>query len=174
MLGEVLAEAGLESGYEVSWLPSYGPEMRSGTSNCSVRLSASPIASPLISRPNVLLAFNEPSLRKFLAAVEPGGIVLYNGAALPEDCVRKDLRMIAMHFSSLADKLGDQKVANMVMLGALLEATGMLESEQVTGALHSLVKNKKYFDLDLKALELGAEEVRREPLPVGEDYLWGV
>src|ERR1022692_2280851 len=174
MLGEVLAEAGLESGYEVSWLPSYGPEMRSGTSNCSVRLSSSPIASPLISRPNVLLALNEPSLRKFLPAVEPGGIVLYNGAALPEDCVRKDLRMIAMQFSSLADKLGDQKVGNMVVLGALLEATGMLEPEQVTAALQSLVKNRKYLDLDLKALELGAEEVRKEPLPVGEDYLWGV
>ncbi|MGD0871520.1 MAG: 2-oxoacid:acceptor oxidoreductase family protein [Bryobacteraceae bacterium] len=174
MLGEVLAEAGLESGYEVSWLPSYGPEMRSGTSNCSVRLSASPIASPLISRPNVLLALNEPSLRKFLPVVDPGGIVLYNAAELPEDCVRKDLRMIAMHFSSLADKLGDQKVGNMVMLGALLEATGMLEPEQVTGALHRLVKNKKYLDLDLKALELGAEEARKEPLPVGEDYLWGV
>jgi Pyruvate/2-oxoacid:ferredoxin oxidoreductase gamma subunit len=79
-----------------------------------------------------------------------------------------------MHFSSLADKLGDHKVGNMVMLGALLEATGMLEPEPVTGALHSLVKNKKYFDLDLKALELGAEEIRKEPLPVGEDYLWGV
>jgi Pyruvate/2-oxoacid:ferredoxin oxidoreductase gamma subunit len=174
MLGEVLAEAGLESGYEVSWLPSYGPEMRSGTSNCSVRLSATPIASPLISRPNVLLALNEPSLRKFLPVVDPGGIVLYNGAALPEDCVRKDLRMIAMPFSSLADKLGDQKVGNMVMLGALLEATGMLEPEQVNGALQTLVKNKRYFDLDLKALELGADEVRKEPLPVGEDYLWGV
>jgi len=174
MLGEVLAEAGLESEYEVSWLPSYGPEMRSGTSNCSVRLSASPIASPLISQPNVLLAFNEPSLRKFLPAVDPGGTVLYNGPALPEDCIRKDLRMIAMHFSSLADKLGDQKVGNMVMLGALLEATGMLEPEQVTGALHRLVKSKRYLDLDLKALELGAEEVRKEPLPVGEDYLWGV
>jgi 2-oxoisovalerate ferredoxin oxidoreductase beta subunit len=174
MLGEVLAEAGLESGYEVSWLPSYGPEMRSGTSNCSVRLSSAPIASPLISRPNVLLAFNEPSLRKFLPAVDAGGMVLYNGAALPEDCIRKDLRMIAMPFASLADKLGDQKVGNMVMLGALLEATGILESEPVTGALHRLVKNKKYFDLDLKALELGAEEVRKEPLPVGEDYLWGV
>jgi 2-oxoisovalerate ferredoxin oxidoreductase beta subunit len=174
MLGEVLAEAGLESGYEVSWLPSYGPEMRSGTSNCSVRLSGTPIASPLVSRPNVLLALNEPSLRKFLPVVDAGGIVLYNGPAIPEDCVRKDLRMIAMPFAVLADKLGDQKVGNMVMLGALLEATGILEPEQVTGALHSLVKNQKYFDLDLKALDLGAAELRREPLPVGEDYLWGV
>jgi len=174
MLGYVLAETGLEAGYQVSWLPSYGPEMRSGTSNCHVRLASEPISSPLVSRPNVLLALNEPSLRKFLPAVEPGGIVLYNGESLPEDCVRKDLRMVAKHFAGLADKLGDQKVGNIVMLGALLEATGVLDPEQVIGALQTLVKSKKYLDLDLQALELGQEEMRREPLPVGEDYLWGV
>jgi 2-oxoisovalerate ferredoxin oxidoreductase beta subunit len=174
MLGYVLAETGMEAGYEVSWLPSYGPEMRSGTSNCHVRMSSEPISSPLVSRPNVLLALNEPSLRKFLATVEPGGIVLYNGDSLPEDCVRKDLRMVTRHFSNLADKLGDPKVANVVMLGALLEATGVLDPEQVIAALRHLVKSKKYLELDLQALELGQEEVRREPLPVGEDYLWGV
>jgi 2-oxoisovalerate ferredoxin oxidoreductase beta subunit len=174
MLGYILAEAGMEAGYDVSWLPSYGPEMRSGTSHCHVRLSSGPISSPLVSRPNVLLALNEPSLRKFLPAVEPGGIVLYNGETLPEDCVRSDVRMIVRHFSGLADELGDQKVGNVVMLGALLEATGVLEPEQVAGALQVLVKNKKYLDLDLRALELGQEEVRREPLPVGEDDLWGV
>ena len=74
LLGEVLAEAGLEAGLEVSWLPSYGPEMRSGTSNCQVRLSHKSIDSPLVSRPNVLIAMNEPSLRKFLPAVKPGGM----------------------------------------------------------------------------------------------------
>jgi len=174
MLGYVLAEAGMEAGYEVSWLPAYGPEMRSGTSNCTVRLSAEPISSPLASRANVLLALNEPSLRKFLPTVEAGGMVLYNAETLPEDCVRKDLRMINMHFSGLADKLGDPKVGNIVMLGALLEATGLLEPEQVVDALNVLVKNKKYLDLDLRALDLGQAEVRREPLPVGEDYLWGV
>ena len=174
MLGYILAEAGMEAGYEVSWLPSYGPEMRSGTSNCHVRLSSGPISSPLVSRPNVLLALNEPSLRKFLPAVEPGGIVLYNGETLPEDCNRADLRMIAKPFSELADKLGDQKVGNVVMLGALLEATGLLEPEQIAGALQTLVKNKKYLDLDLLALELGQEELRREPLPICEDELWGV
>ena len=110
-LGYVLAEAGMEAGYEVSWLPSYGPEMRSGTSNCHVRLSNEPISSPLVSRPNVLLALNEPSLRKFLPEVEPGGIVLYNSETLPEDCVRPDLRTIPEHFSGLADKLGDPKWA---------------------------------------------------------------
>jgi len=174
MLGYVLAEAGMEAGYEVSWLPSYGPEMRSGTSHCHVRLSSGPISSPLVSRANVLLALNEPSLRKFLPAVEPGGMVLYNGETLPGDCTRQDLRMIAMHFTGLADKLGDPKVGNVVMLGALLEATGMLEPEQVADALRALIKNKKYLDLDLEALELGREEVRKEPLPIGEDDLWGV
>ena len=174
MLGYVLAEAGMEAGYEVSWLPSYGPEMRSGTSNCHVRLSSDPISSPLVSRPNVLLALNEPSLRKFLPAVEPGGIVLYNAETLPPDCIRKDLRMIARPFSGLADTLGDQKVGNVVMLGALLEATGLLEPEQIVSALQALVKNKKYLDLDILALHLGQEEVRREPLPVCDDDLWAV
>ena len=96
MLGEVLAEAGLEAGYEVSWLPSYGPEMRSGTSNCHVRLSHNPIDSPLVSLPNVLLALNEPSLRKFLPTVEEGGIVFYNGSEIPPGCDRPDVRIVAI------------------------------------------------------------------------------
>jgi 2-oxoisovalerate ferredoxin oxidoreductase beta subunit len=177
MLGEVLAEAGLESGYEVSWLPSYGPEMRSGTSNCHVRLSNHLIDSPLVSRPNVLLALNEPSLRKFLPSVETGGVVLYNGPALPEDCVRPDVRVVAKPFMQLADELGSSKVGNIVMLGALLETTSLLDEEQVTGALRRLVKSDKWFDLDVLALERGREEVRKsgESLaPAGEDYLWGV
>jgi len=173
MLGYVLAEAGMEAGYEVSWLPSYGPEMRSGTSHCHVRLSSGPIASPLVSSANVLLALNEPSLRKFLPAVKPGGIVLYNGETLPEDCVRRDIRMIAKHFTGLADKLGDPKVGNVVMLGTLLEATGLLDPEPVADALRALVKNKKYLDLDLAALELGRDELRKEPLTVGDNDLWG-
>jgi 2-oxoisovalerate ferredoxin oxidoreductase beta subunit len=169
MLGEVLAEAGLESGYEVSWLPSYGPEMRSGTSNCHVRLSHQPIDSPLVSRPNVLLALNEPSLRKFLPAVEPGGIILYNGPSIPEDCVRPDVRTVARPFTELADQLGASKVGNIVMLGALLEASSVLEQEQVAGALRRLVKSQKFLELDLAALECGRDSVRNN-----EDYLWGV
>jgi 2-oxoisovalerate ferredoxin oxidoreductase beta subunit len=177
MLGEVLAEAGLESGYEVSWLPSYGPEMRSGTSNCHVRVADRPIDSPLVSRPNVLLAMNEPSLRKFLPSVETGGVVLYNGPALPEDCARPGVRIVARSFTQLADALGDSKVGNIVMLGALIETTSVLDEEQVTAALRRLVKSDRWFDLDVVALERGREEVRKsgESLaPTGEDYLWGV
>jgi 2-oxoisovalerate ferredoxin oxidoreductase beta subunit len=169
MLGEVLAEAGLESGYEVSWLPSYGPEMRSGTSNCHVRLSSMPIDSPVVSRPNVLLAMNEPSLRKFLPAVEPGGLILYNGAALPEDCSRADVRIVARPFTELADQLGGSKVANIVMLGSLLEAAGLLDRERVTSALRRLVKSDRWFQMDLKAMDCGRETVRKD-----DDYLWGV
>ena len=176
MLGEVLAEAGLESGYEVSWLPSYGPEMRSGTSNCHVRLSSHPIDSPLVSKPTVLLALNEPSLCKFLPAMEPGGIVLYNAETLPEDCARSDLRIVTKPFTRLADELGSSKVGNMIMLGALLEATGLLEQEQVATALRRHVKSQRFFDLDLVALERGREEIRQsgETLTPAEDYLWGV
>ena len=169
MLGEVLAEAGLDAGYEVSWLPSYGPEMRSGTSNCHVRLASEAIDSPLVSRPNLLLAMNEPSLRKFLPAMETGGLALYNGPEVPPDCVRPDVRMMARPFTEIADRMGASKVANIVMLGALLEATGLLEEERVIGALRRLVKSPKLLDLDVAALARG-----REALAGGDDYLWGV
>ena len=170
MLGEVLAEAGLEAGYEVSWLPSYGPEMRSGTSNCHVRLASHAIDSPLVSRPNVLLALNEPSLRKFLPAVEEGGIVLYNGSEIPAGCVRRDVRMVTLPFTRLADELGATKVGNIVMLGALLEATGMMEQDRVVGALKRLV-SPRFFELDLAALARGRQEFRER---ASDDYLWGV
>jgi 2-oxoisovalerate ferredoxin oxidoreductase beta subunit len=171
MLGEVLAEAGLDAGYAVSWLPSYGPEMRSGTSNCHVRISSAAVDSPLVSRPNVLLALNEPSLRKFLPSVEPGGMVLYNSADLPEDCVRSHVRMVTLPFTEIADQLGEPKAGNIVMLGALLEASGMLDTERVTGALQRKVKSEKWFDLDMQAMARGREAVRASS---GDDYLWGV
>ncbi len=174
MLGEVLAEAGLESGCEVSWLPSYGPEMRSGTSNCHVRLASGPVDSPLVSRPNVLLAMNEPSLRKFLPNLEPGGIVLYNGASLPEDCVREDVRGVAMPFTEMADGLGAAKAGNIIMLGALIEATGLLDEEDVVTALRKLVKSQKWFELDLAAMELGRTEMRKRGFAVEDRDLWGV
>ena len=170
MLGEVLAEAGLDAGYEVSWLPSYGPEMRSGTSNCHVRLGNHAIDSPLVSRPNVLLALNEPSLRKFLPAVEESGIVLFNGSEIPSDCLRCDVRMVALPFTELADQMGSTKVGNIVMLGALLEATGMLDQERVVAALKRLV-HPRFFDLDLAALARGRKEFRES---ASDDYLWGV
>ncbi len=174
MLGEVLAEAGLDAGCHVSWLPSYGPEMRSGTSNCHVRLSAEPVDSPLVSRPNVLLALNEPSLRKFLPAVAPGGVVIYNGAAFPEDCDVSGLRAAAVPCTEIADQLGAAKAGNIVMLGALMEATGLLDDEPVDRALRKMVKSDKWYEIDLAALEKGREEIRKCPMPAAESELWAV
>jgi 2-oxoisovalerate ferredoxin oxidoreductase beta subunit len=167
MLGEVLAEAGLEAGYDVSWLPSYGPEMRSGTSNCQVRIGNRPIDSPLVNRPNILLAFNEPALRKFLPAVEEGAIVFYDGAELPAGCGRNDVRLIALPFTKIADALGGSKAANMVMLGAVLEATSILDGTRVEAALKRMVTNPRLFELDLAALARGREEFRRSGANAG-------
>ncbi len=162
MLGEVLAEAGLDAGLEISWLPSYGPEMRSGTSNCQVRLSGKPVDSPLVSKPNVLIALNEPSLRKFLHEVVPGGYVLYNGAAVPEDCRRDDVRVIAGEFARIADELGSSKAGNIVALGALLEAADVVGGEFADQALEKLVKRPGWLALDRKALQAGREVVQKE------------
>ena len=159
LLGELLAEAGLEGGWQVSWLPSYGPEMRSGTSHCHVRISGRPIASPLISRPNILLALNEPSLRKFLPAVEPDGLVLYNGTEFPEDCRRADLRSLALPFTRLADELGAARAGNIVMLGGLIEAAHLPFEHEVAAALRRLVKSPRWLEIDLAALARGQEAV---------------
>jgi 2-oxoisovalerate ferredoxin oxidoreductase beta subunit len=160
LAGEVLAEAGLDAGLEVSWLPSYGPEMRSGTSNCHIRLSREPVDSPLVTSPNMLLAMNEPSLKKFVATVQPGGWILYNGEAIPEDCKRDDVRALAFPFTQIADKLGEPRVANMVILGALLEITGVLPQASVDAALHRLVKRSNWLDIDGRALARGRELYR--------------
>lgn len=160
LLGEVLAEAGLDAGLEVSWLPSYGPEMRSGTSNCHVRLSSQIIDSPLVTVPNVLVAMNEPSLRKFDASVQPGGWIIYNGDTFPEDCVRQDVHVVALPFTHIADQLGDSRACNMVMLGALLEITHALPQASIDAALRRLVKHRKWVDLDERALARGRELYR--------------
>lgn len=160
LLGEVLAQAGLDAGLEVSWLPSYGPEMRSGTSNCHVRLSRQPIDSPMVASPNVLVAMNEPSLRKFIAGVRHGGWVIYNGDGFPEDCMREDLQGLAFPFTHTADELGDARIANMVMLGALLEVVGALPQASVDSALRRLVKHPRWFELDERALARGRELLR--------------
>lgn len=155
LLGEVLAEAGLDAGLEVSWLPSYGPEMRSGTSNCHVRLSSNTIDSPMVNTPNVLIAMNEPSLRKFVASVRPGGWILYNGDALPHDCARADAHELSIPFTHVADEIGDARITNMVMLGALLEITSALPPSSVDSALRRLVKSTRWHQLDQRALTRG-------------------
>jgi 2-oxoisovalerate ferredoxin oxidoreductase beta subunit len=160
LLGEVLAEAGLDAGLEVSWLPSYGPEMRSGTSNCHVRLSREAIDSPLVTSPTVLVAMNEPSLRKFDKSVRAGGWVIYDGDEFPADCEREGVHVLAAPFTRIADELGDKRAANMVMLGAVLEIAGVLPQASIDDALRRLIRNSRWVELDERAMARGRELYR--------------
>ncbi len=114
----------------------------------------------MVSAPNVLVAMNEPSLRKFAATVRPGGWILYNGDAIPSDCAQNDVHAFAMPFTQLADELGDARITNMVMLGVLLEMTGSLPQADVDAALRRLVKHARWLALDEQALQRGRELYR--------------
>jgi 2-oxoisovalerate ferredoxin oxidoreductase beta subunit len=160
LLGEVLVEAGLDAGLEVSWLPSYGPEMRSGTSNCHVRLTRQVIDSPMVTNPNLLVAMNEPSLRKFVKNVPAGGWILYNGEEFPADCERDGVHVLGRPFTEIANELGDARAGNMVMLGALLEITGVLQDANINAALGRLVKNPRWTELNKRALARGRDLAR--------------
>ncbi|MGA9068882.1 MAG: 2-oxoacid:acceptor oxidoreductase family protein [Terracidiphilus sp.] len=160
LLGEVLAEAGLDAGLEVSWLPSYGPEMRSGTSNCHVRITRQVIDSPMVTSPNILVAMNEPSLRKFVKSVTPGGWILYNGEEFPADCARENVRVLAHPFTEIANELGNARAGNMIMLGALVEITGVLLDVHLNAALGRLVKNPRFAEVNRRAIERGRALVR--------------
>jgi Pyruvate/2-oxoacid:ferredoxin oxidoreductase gamma subunit len=131
--------------------------MRSGTSNCHVRLAKHMIDSPMVTNPNVLVAMNEPSLKKFYKSVPPGGWILYNGETYPEECVQANVHVLACPFTQEADKLGDSRACNMVMLGALLEIAGVLRSENIDAAMHRMVKSPRWIELNKRALARGRQ-----------------
>ncbi|HWS97866.1 MAG TPA: 2-oxoacid:acceptor oxidoreductase family protein [Candidatus Methylomirabilis sp.] len=159
LMGQLLAEMGLREQMEVSWLPSYGPEMRSGSAHCYVTLSHERIGSPLSSRPEVLVAMNEISLRKFASSVLPGGLILYNADKLPADFTVTHARAVCIPVSEMADRIGTAKVANVVMLGALLEETGCLPTDTAIDVLKDTVKNPKLLELDKQAIVAGRDYV---------------
>ena len=162
LMGQLLAEMGLREHMEVSWLPSYGPEMRSGSAHCHVTLSHDRIGTPLISQPEVLVALNELSLHKFAATVAPGGLILYNATRPPEGFSAPQARVVCVPASEIADRLGSAKVANVVMLGALLEETECLPAESALSVLEETVKNPKLLVLDRKAITAGRDYVDNE------------
>ena len=159
LMGQLLAEMGLREHLEVSWLPSYGPEMRSGSAHCHVTLSHDRIGTPLISQPEVLVAMNELSLHKFAHTVASGGLILYNSTRLPEGFSAPQARVVCVPASDIADKLGSAKVANVVMLGALLEETECLPPESAVLVLESTVGNLKLLELDKQALAAGRDYI---------------
>jgi 2-oxoisovalerate ferredoxin oxidoreductase beta subunit len=155
LLGQLLAETGMREGLEVSWLPSYGPEMRSGSAHCHVCLSKHRIGSPVLSRPDVVIAMNEISLLKFASQIAPGGTIIYGRERLPDDLSIPNAQVVCIPASEIADKLGSAKVANVVMMGALLEETECLSSETAMKVLEEKVKNQALLELDRKALDAG-------------------
>jgi len=155
LLGQLLTEMGMREGLDVSWLPSYGPEMRSGSAHCHVCLSKERIGSPLISHPDVLIAMNEISLRKFASQVAPGGLILYNRDKLPADFIPPQARVICIPAAEMADKLGSTKVTNIVLMGAFLEETECLLPETALGVIETKIKNVELLDGNRQALAAG-------------------
>ena len=169
-LGRLLAEAGMRQGYHVSWLPSYGPEMRGGTANCHVNISTEAIGSPLISDPTVLIAMNRPSLDKFQNELVSGGLLIYDSSLIDQVPDRKDVEIISLPATALADEIGSAKIANMVALGAYLGATGLLEKEELLKVVSSITKKTSLLELNFKAIEAGfqfAVESKTEEAPTG-------
>jgi len=162
LLGQLLAEMGMSEGLEVSWLPSYGPEMRSGSAHCYVSLAQDRIGSPLTSHPDVLITMNELSLRKFASQVPAGGLIFYNGKLLPSDFTPPDAQVLCIPASEAADKLGSAKAANIVMMGALLEETRCLNSATAVRVLETKVKNRALLEIDLWALAAGRDFVEHQ------------
>ena len=157
LLGQLLTEMGMREGLEVSWLPSYGPEMRSGSAHCHVCLSKERIGSPLVSHPDVLVAMNELSLRKFASQIASGGLILYNQDRLPQDFQLPQARVICIPASAIADKLGSTKATNIVMMGALLEETECLLPATAEGVLATKIKKVELMEINRKALAAGRE-----------------
>ena len=156
-IGKTLVEAGMAEGLEVSWVPSYGPEMRGGTANCSVILSPELIGSPMVSDPTELIAMNAPSLAKFEASVVPGGVIFINGMDIHPKAVAEGVRVVNVPCAEIAGKLGNSKVANMVMLGAYIGATQALKPDTLKEMIrHKFAGPKAHLiDINLQALEAG-------------------
>ena len=156
-MGKVIAGAGLADEKEVSWLPSYGPEMRGGTANCSVCISDEPIGSPLVVKPNVFLAMNRPSFERFIDSVEPDGIVIVDSSLIDEKVSRTDVRVFYIPATELAEKNELSGLANMIMLGKLLKESAFCSKQAIAGAVESCVpKSKQHLiEYNLKAIGIG-------------------
>ncbi|MBP7461141.1 MAG: 2-oxoacid:acceptor oxidoreductase family protein [Candidatus Delongbacteria bacterium] len=160
LLGEALAEIAMLKGYHVSWIPSYGPEMRGGTAYCQVNISERRIGSPLTNRPDVLIAMNKPSLQKFGSTVRPGGLIFYNTSLIDIPFDRPDCEVIPVPFTELAEQAGSPKAANMVVLGAYAYYTGILPVEMVKDLLPRFITKKDLIGLNQKAVEAGMNAVK--------------
>ncbi len=160
LLGTTLAEAGMRHGWHSSWIPSYGPEMRGGTANCHVKISSKSIGSPTVDKPSVLVVMNQPSLEKFEDMLVPGGLLIYNTSLIDIAPKRKDIELLPIPVSELADKLGSMRSANMIIVGAIIAKTGLLDVNVVKHSLSRVIKHKEAIELNNGAIDKGIEYVR--------------
>lgn len=155
--GKILANAGMLEGKQVSWLPSYGPEMRGGTANCSVCISETPVGSPLVVHPDLFIAMNLPSYDKFIKTVAPGGMAVADSSLIDRVCEREDIRWGAVPATAMADQEGLSGLANMVMLGKAVREQRFVSPESVERAVEVCVpaKKKNLREANLRAFQLG-------------------
>ena len=161
-IGKNLAEAGMDQGFHVTWAPSYGPEMRGGTANCSVVISEKPIGSPMFAASTELIALNEPSLEKFEAGVQPGGAVFVNSGVVTGRVRREDLTACYVPCSQIAEEVGNPKAGNMAMLGAYVGRTGFLNPESIEAMIAHMFAGSKaaLIPLNIEAFRRGMACVR--------------
>ncbi|MGI6663539.1 MAG: 2-oxoacid:acceptor oxidoreductase family protein [Bacillota bacterium] len=164
LIGTLLTYAGKEEGKAVSWLPSYGPEMRGGTANCAVCVSDDAIASPVVVEPTAAVVMNRPSYDKFKNMVQPGGALIVNSSLVPDEDIRGDIEVYRIPANDIARELGSDRVANMVCLGALLGAREIVKVETVISVLPKVISQRHHSLLPLneEALWRGYRLVKEE------------
>ena len=157
--GQVLAYAAMDEGKQVTWIPSYGPEMRGGTANCTVVVSDEEIGSPTVKHPKAVLALNLPSLDKYENMIAPGGCLVVNESMVNRKPTRTDIRVVMLPANEIAREIGNERATNMVMLGALLANMDILPIEALEKALknHTAQRLQKFVEMNIQALRRGAE-----------------
>lgn len=161
--GQVLAYAAMDNGMEVTWIPSYGPEMRGGTANCTVIISNETIGSPLVRNPDVVLALNLPSVDKYEERIPTGGVLVANSSLVPREIKREDITSLLIPVNEIAEGIGFSRLGNMIMIGAMLALKPILPLDTVKKALeeHIPERHKKTLPLNFKAMDEGFEFARQ-------------
>lgn len=155
--GQVLAYAAMDNGFEVTWIPSYGPEMRGGTAHCTVIISEESIGSPLVRRPDIVLALNLPSLDKYEPVIQPGGVLVGNASLTNREIERDDIASLLIPANEIAEEIGMARLANMVMVGAMIPLKTILTLDMVKDALNEHIpeRHRKTLEMNFEAIERG-------------------
>ena len=164
LIGKFLAMACMLDGKHVSWLPSYGPEMRGGTANCSVIVSDAPVASPLVDKADVVVAMNRPSLDKFESHVKPGGTLVINSSLIDRKAERDDIDVVYCDATRIAEEVGNPKGANVAILGALLAKAPVVDDEKMSEAIRIELgeRKAKFLPGNMKALQAGKDDAAKQ------------